>query len=159
MEVVLCHIRERYSNISLLLLLEMNPNLGQMEDTPTWPFNLPNPSNVAAFTKILNSYQIQVRSLVGAFQALQSLGQLTSSVTASQSPWPNTSHLSDLAFTICLKCPFFPFSHGASTRPSRIHTEIHILHDSSLHPVGPSPQLPQHHRASHGTCPSVIYVP
>lgn len=86
MEVVLCHIRERYSNISLLLLLEMNRYLGQMEDTPTWLLGLPNPSNVAAFTKTLNSYQIQVRSLVGTFQALQSLGQLTSSVTVPHCP-------------------------------------------------------------------------
>lgn len=47
----LCHIKERYSNISLLPLLGMNPNLGQVEDTPTWPFTLPNSGNVAGFTK------------------------------------------------------------------------------------------------------------
>lgn len=105
----------------------MNPNLGQMVDTPTWPFSLPNLSNVAPFTETLNSYQIQVRSLVGAFQALQSLGQLTSSITAPHCSQSNTSQAFPpqwLAFTICLKCPFFPFSHGASARPSRVHTEM-----------------------------------
>lgn len=143
----------------------MNPNLGQMVDTPTWPFSLPNPSNVAAFTETLNSYQIQVRSLVGAFQALQSLGQLTSSITASLCSRSNTSQAFPpqwLAFTICLKCPFFPFSHGASARPSRAHTEMpHLpwhIPTSSGKPAFPSLSSLSH-RASRGTCLSVIYVP
>lgn len=54
----LCHIKERDSNISLLPLLGMSPNLGQVEDTPTRPFILPNPGKVAGFTKTLNFYQI-----------------------------------------------------------------------------------------------------
>lgn len=56
MEIVLCHLRGKYSNISLLTLLGMNPNLGKTEDTPMWPLTLPNPGNIAGFIKTINSY-------------------------------------------------------------------------------------------------------
>lgn len=76
---------------------------------------------------------------MGTFQALQSLGQLTSSVTAPHSPspiHPGLFHLGDFASTIRLKCPFFPSSQETSARLSRVHTEM--------------PHLPWHFPTSRG---------
>lgn len=165
----LCHIKERYSDISLLPLLRMNPNLGQVEDTPTWPFTLPNSGNVAGFTKhsIPTKYKRDPQWRGGDVQALQSLGQLTS-VTASHCSLSNTSQafpplpymsLMSLNVLKCLKCLFFPLGIFKALKSSHSNaifvTRPYILWETYPHLL----ELPWHHRASYGTCLSATYVP